>query len=50
MALLQEEKIQNQPAQWQQRVIQAVIDETEFDCKESELETLKSNMIQEYES
>lgn len=50
MALLQEEKIQNQPAQWQQRVIQAVIDETEFDCKESELETLKSNMIQEYET
>lgn len=47
--ILQEEKIQNQPAQWQQRVIQAIIDETEFDCKESELESLKSNIMQEYE-
>lgn len=46
---LETEKIQNQPSMWQQKVIQAVIDESEFDCKESEIEALKSNIIQEYQ-
>ena len=46
---LEEEKIQNQPAQWQQNVLQAILADSEFALEESEVEGLKEEIVQEYE-
>lgn len=46
---LEEEKVRNQPSEWEYRVIQAVIEDSEFDCDEEELESLAENIAQEYE-
>ena len=48
-ATLEAEKIQNQPAEWENRVIQAVVADTEFDCDAEEIESIKTNIVQEYE-
>lgn len=48
-ATLEEEKVRNQPSEWEYRVIQAVIEDSEFDCDEEELESLTTNITQEYE-
>lgn len=46
---LEEDKVRNQPSEWEYRVIQAVIEDSEFDCDEEELESLTENIVQEYE-
>lgn len=46
---LEEDKVRNQPSEWEYRVIQAVIEDSEFDCDEEELESLAENIAQEYE-
>lgn len=46
---LENEKIQNQPSEWQYRVFQAVVEDSEFEYDETELENLKANIMQEYE-
>lgn len=46
---LEEDKVRNQPSEWEYRVIQAVIEDSEFDCDEEELESLAENIVQEYE-
>ncbi len=48
-ATLEAEKVQNQPAEWENRVIQAVVADSEFDCDQGEIDSLAENMIQEYE-
>ena len=47
-ATLEAEKVQNQPAEWENRVIQAVVADSEFDCDQGEIDSLAENMIQEY--
>lgn len=46
---LEEDKVRNQPSEWEYRVIQAVIEDSEFDCDEEELEGLTENIVQEYQ-
>lgn len=46
---LEEDKVRNQPSEWEYRVIQAVIEDSEFDCDEEELESLTENIVQEYQ-
>lgn len=47
--VLEDEKERNRSSEWEYRVIQAVIEDTEFDCDEEELESLTDNIMQEYE-
>lgn len=46
---LETEKLQNRPAEWENRVIQAVVADTEFDCDQEEIESIKTGIVQEYE-
>jgi trigger factor len=48
-ALLETEKVQNQPSEWENRVIQAVAADTEFEFDQEEIELIKTNIVQEYE-
>ena len=48
-AILEDEKIRNQSAEWQNRVIQAVVDDSEFECDQQEIDNLTENILQEYE-
>ncbi len=47
---LRMEKIQNAQEEKEYNIIQAIIDDTEFDCAESDLEALRNNTVQEYET
>lgn len=47
---LEQEKIQNAQEQKEYLIVQAIIDDTEFDCAESDLETLKNSTIEEYQT
>lgn len=48
-ATLEEDKVRNQPSEWEYRVIQAVIEDSEFDFDEEEIESLITSIVQEYE-
>ena len=46
---LEEEKVQNQPVMWQQKVLQSIAEDSEFELDDTEIEGLKENIVQEYE-
>ena len=48
-AELENEKIQNKPSEWQYQVFQAIAEDSEFEFDETELEGLKTNIVQEYQ-